>query len=271
MISIRRSMVPILAILVSMLAACAGNPPAPTAEIRQALAPTGKLRVGMYPGSPTSMIRDPKTGEMKGVTLELGQELARRLGVPFEAVVFQRPAEVVDGVKSGNADILFTNASPARAKDIDFTPAMLDIEQGFLALPGSPISTSAMTEVDRPGIRVGVSQGSTSLGTLSRAFKNAKLVEVPNLKSAIEMLKQRKVDAFASNKAILNELSDELPGSKVLAGRFGLEHVALGIPKGRDPGMDYLRSFAREMMSGGYLDRAVETAGLRGTVKPESD
>ena len=271
MISIRRSIVPLLAIAVAMLVGCAGNPLAPTPEARQALAPTGTLRVGMYPGSPTSMIRDPKTGEIKGVTLELGQELARRLGVPFEAVVFQRPAEVVEGVKSGNADIAFTNASPARAKDIDFTPPLLDIEQGFLVLPGSPISASALTEVDRPEIRVGVSQGSTSFGTLSRAFKHAKLVEVPNLKIAIEMLKQRKVDAFASNKAILSELSDELPGSKVLAGRFGLEHVALGIPKGRGQGMDYLRSFAGEMMSAGYLNRAVETAGLRGTVKPESD
>jgi polar amino acid transport system substrate-binding protein len=271
MISICRPMVPLITIVVSMLAACASNPLALTAEVRQALAPTGKLRVGMYHGSPTSMIRDPKTGEMKGVTLELGQELARRLGVPFESVVFQRPAEVVDGLKSGKADITFTNASPARAKDIDFTPPLLDIEQGFLVLSGSPVSTSALPEVDRPEIRVGVSQGSTSLNTLSREFKHAKLVQIPNLKIAIEMLTQRQVDAFASNKAILNELSDELPGSRVLAGRFGLEHVALGIPKGRDQGMGYLRKFAEDMMSGGNLKRAVETAGLRGTVKPDSN
>ena len=266
-----RSIVPLVAIALSLLAGCANTPSAPTPEIRQALAPTGTLRVGVYPGSPTSMIRDPKSGELKGVALELGQELARRLGVPFQSVVFQRPAEVVEGVKAGRVDITFTNASPARARDIDFTPPLLGIEQGFLVLPGSPISTSALTDVDRPEIRVGVSQGSTSLSTLSREFKYAKLVEVPNLKIATEMLTRHQLDAFASNKAILNELSDELTGSKVLAGRFGLEHVALGIPKGRDRGMDYLRGFAAEMMSGGYLQRAVDRAGLRGTVKPEFD
>jgi len=271
MISVRRSIVPLIAIVVSMLAGCAGNPAALTPEIRQTLAPTGKLRVGAYPGSPTSMVKDAKTGEMKGVTLELGQELARRLGVPFDLVVFQRPAEVVEGVKSGKADIAFTNASPARSKDIDFTPPLLDIEQGFLVLPGSPISTSVLADMDRPEIRVGVSQGSTSLSTLTREFKHAKLVQVANLKIASEMLTKRQLDAFASNKAILSELSDELPGSRVLPGRFGLEHVALGIPKGRDQGMDYLRGFAGDMISGGYLQRAVETAGLRGTVKPESN
>ena len=85
------------------------------------------------------------------------------------------------------------------------------------------------------------------------------------------MLTQGQVDAFASNKAILNELSDELSGSRVLSGRFGLENVALGIAKDRHQGLDYLRRFAGEMMSGGYLQRAVETAGLRGTVKSESN
>src|SRR5471030_3207790 len=142
------------------------------------------------------MIRDPKTGEMKGVALELGKELARRLGVPFEPVVFQRPAEVIEGIKTGNVDITFTNASPARARYIDFTPPLLGIEQGFLVLPGSPISTSTMAELDRPEIRVGVTQGNTSLGTLSREFKYAKLVHAQNLKVANVMLTQRNVGAW---------------------------------------------------------------------------
>jgi polar amino acid transport system substrate-binding protein len=36
-------------------------------EVRQTLAPTGKLRVGVYPGSPSSMLKDP-SGEDKGIT-----------------------------------------------------------------------------------------------------------------------------------------------------------------------------------------------------------
>lgn len=128
-----------------------------------------------------------------------------------------------------------------------------------------------MTDVDRLAIRVGVSQDSISFGTLAREFKRAELVEVSSLKVAIEMLTQCKIDAFASNKAILNEMSDEMPGSRMLAGRFGLVQVALGIPKGRDQGMVYLRGFAADMMSGGLLQRADETAGLHGTVKPNPD
>jgi polar amino acid transport system substrate-binding protein len=50
-------------------------------EPRQVLAPTGKLRAALYPGTPTSIL-DPKEAEPRGVGYELGKEMARRLGVP---------------------------------------------------------------------------------------------------------------------------------------------------------------------------------------------
>src|SRR5258705_5776067 len=90
----------------------------PAQDMQRILAPSGKLRVGVYPGSPTSMIQDAPSGQRKGVTYDIGTELAKRLGVPFEPVVFQRVAEVVDALKSGQIDFTITNASPARVKDL---------------------------------------------------------------------------------------------------------------------------------------------------------
>ncbi len=55
-----------------LLAACAGMTAAPDPQVRAALAPTGTLRVGVYPGSPSSMVRDEKTGKTAGVALDLG-------------------------------------------------------------------------------------------------------------------------------------------------------------------------------------------------------
>ncbi len=254
--------------LALLLTACAGTPTAPSPEIKQALAPTGKLRVGVYPGSPTSMLRDPASGEVKGVSVDLGKELAKRLGVPYEQVEYQRVAEVVEALKSGAADFTITNASPARAKEVDFTQPLVSIELGFLVPSGSKLSTFA--DIDRPGIRVGVTQGSTSQTALPRELKNAVVVPAANLNAAIEMLTQRKIDAFATNKAILFEMSDSLPGSRVLDGRWGTEHLAIAIPKGRDQGMAYMKAFVEDANAKGLVTRAVERAGLRGTVKADS-
>ena len=50
-------------------AGCASRPAVPTAQDRQALAPTGKLRVGVYPGSPTSLVKEAPAGEARGVSV----------------------------------------------------------------------------------------------------------------------------------------------------------------------------------------------------------
>ncbi len=259
---LRRSL--FAALLAAVLAGCAGPAAAPAVapEIRQALAPSGKLRVAVYPGSPTSMVGGPGPQEMRGLSVELGRELARRLGVPAEIVVYPRVAEIVAALKAGQADFTITNASPARAKEVDFAPTLVSLELGYLVLPGSPVADIAA--VDKPGVRIGVTQGSTSQGVLTRDLKQASVLAAPTLKAAGEMLQARALDAFATNKAILFELADTLPGARVLPGRWGLEHLAVAVPQGRGAAADYLKQFSAAMRSEGLVQRAAQNAGLRG-------
>jgi len=252
------------AVALAVVAGCATPAGAPDPAPQRLLAPSGKLRVGVYPGSPTSIIGDPASGGATGVGHDLGRELAQRLGVPFEPVVFAKNADVLAAVKLGQVDVTFTNATAARARDMDFSAPLLEVEQGYLVPPGSPVT--ALAEVDRPGIRVGVSEGSTSESVLSQEFRHALVVRAPTIKGAIGMLSAGKLDAFATNKAILFEMSDELPGSRVVAGRWGLERFAFGIPKGRDQGLAFVNRFAQDAKAEGLVTRAVDRAGLRGTL-----
>src|SRR6185436_687180 len=112
-------------------------------ETRLILAPSGVLRAGLYPGTPTSILPDAGSGEPRGVGYELGKELARRLGVPYEPVVFAKNAEVLAAVKSGEVDVAFTNATAARTKEMDFGPPYLEIELGYLVARGSALTNAA--------------------------------------------------------------------------------------------------------------------------------
>ena len=165
---------------VASLAGCANAPIAPDAAV-QTLAPTGKLRVGLYPGTPTSIVGDPSSGNAKGVGFDLGRDLAHRAGVPFEPVVFANNAEVFAAAKTGSVDMVFTNATPVRRNDLDFSPTVLQVEQGYLVPGKSAIRT--LGEIDRAGVRVGVSEGSTSEATLARELHNAVVVRAPSLKA----------------------------------------------------------------------------------------
>jgi polar amino acid transport system substrate-binding protein len=110
-------------IVLALLAACAGTGPDP--QIRQSLAPSGSLRIGVYLGSPTSMVVNSK-GEKVGVSIGLGQALAQELGVPAQVIEYKRVAEVVDAMATGEVDFTFTNASPERAKRVQFTKPLVD-------------------------------------------------------------------------------------------------------------------------------------------------
>jgi polar amino acid transport system substrate-binding protein len=237
----------------------------PMPDVRQAAAPTGRLRVGLYPGSPTSMIRDRASGETRGLAFDLGQEFARRLNAPFEPVEFPQIANVLEALKQGQVDFTVTNASPARARDVDFTSPILGVELGYLVPAGSPIATQA--DVDRPGVRVGVTAGGSSHSTLSREFKHAAVIPAQTLAIALEMFSGRQIDAYATNKAVLFEMSGQSPGSRVLDGRWGIEHFAIAIPKGRDQALAAASRFADEARSTGLVERAAGRAGLRGIVE----
>lgn len=269
MSTLRRTWLAGLLAAATLLAGCALTPPPqpqpPSPQARSALAPTGKLRVGVYAGSPTSLVID-KSGQKAGVAYELGRELARWLNVPFEPVEYRRVAEVIDAMKAGEVDFTFTNATEARARDVNFTLPLVNLELGYLVPAGSKLHSLA--EIDRPGVKVGVSQGSTSQGTLGQAYRHASVVPVPTLKAGAEMLAQGKLDAFATNKGILFEMADGLSGARVLDGRWGLEQLAIAIPKGRERGMPYVSQFAQSVRNNGTLQSAIERAGLRGTVKP---
>jgi len=249
--------------LTVFLAGCAAAPAAPDPQLVQVLAPAGKLRVGLYPGSPTSVIPASGSGEARGVGHDVGRDMARRLGVPFEPVVFERNAEVLEAGKAGRVDLVFTNATAERAKFLDFSPTVLEIEQGYLVPRGSAIASAA--DVDRAGVRVGVSQGSTSQGVLTKELRHAVVVPTPNLGAAAEMLSAGKLDAFATNKAILFELGDKVPGSRVLDGRWGMEKFSFGIPKGRDAALPLLGELVAGARADGTVAKAAERAGVRGT------
>ena len=88
-----------------MLAGYASISTAAIQEARQALAPTGKLRVGLDLDSPTDVIRDSASGEMKGVGFDLGKELARRMEVPFEPVLYRVIEDLIANAKSGEWDV----------------------------------------------------------------------------------------------------------------------------------------------------------------------
>lgn len=250
------------------MAACASTPQVPPSA-RVELAPTGKLRAGINYGNVILARKDKATGESSGVAIDLAGELAKRLGVPVEIVAYDSVGAMVDGAKAGAWDIAFLGSDPARAAEITFTPAYVELEATYLVPAGSPLHTAA--DVDREGVRVAAPARANYELYLSRTLARAQLVRAQDAAAAFDLLASGKVEALAGLTQALIGLSAKLRGSRLVDGRFMAVQQSVGIPKGRDTGAQYLRGFVEEAKASGLVARAIQKTGASGvSVAPKA-
>ena len=247
-----------------MLTSCVGMQTAPTPEARNALAPTGKLRVGFISGSPIHATKDAASGEFKGVAVDLGKELARRVGVPFEPVAYSSVPALIGGATTGEWDVATMGINAERALVVDFTAPYMEVEFSYLVPQGSPIST--LSDVDRPGVRIGVVEKSSPDVYLTGTIRSATLVRAPTVAGMAESLRAGRADALFGTKAGMLSQAEKLAGARVLEGRSGGEETGMAIPKGRDLSAAYVRKFVESAKSEGLVKAAIERAALRGVV-----
>jgi polar amino acid transport system substrate-binding protein len=241
-----------------------------TPAVRADLAPRGRLRAGINYGNFILASKDPASGESRGVAIDLARELARRLDVAIELIAYDGVAGMVDAAKVGAWDIAFLGIDPAREGEISFTAAYLEIEATYLVPPGSPIRTVA--DVDREGVRVAAPARANYELFLSRHLVRARLVRAPSADAAYDLLVRGEVDVLAGLRQALIGLAPKLPGSRVLDGRFMAVRQAVGVPRGRDAGLAYLRRVVEEAKASGLVARAIERTGARGVaVAPRSE
>jgi polar amino acid transport system substrate-binding protein len=234
-----------------------------------AVAPTGQLRVVLNIGNPVLASKDPATGEVHGVTVDLGRALATKLGVPVALVEYPNVARIVEGARSGAWDIAFLAINPARAGDMDFTPPYMEVEDTYLVPTASPIRTTA--GADRPGIRIAVPSRSAPDVFLSSRLKQASLVRGDTETAAFELLRTGQADAFAANRNSFATFTAGLEGYRALDDYFLAVPMAIAVPKGRANTLATVSAFLEEMKASGGVQRAIERANLRGVrVTPAS-
>lgn len=233
----------------------------PSTSTVSALAPSGKLRAAINFGNPILANRDA-AGQPAGVSVDLSRELARRLGVPVELVTYDAAGKVVEGLKAATWDIAFLAIDPARAVDIDYTAAYVVIEGAYLVRDGSKLT--ANEEVDRPGTRVVVGKGSAYDLFLARELKQATIVRAPTSPEVVDQFVAQSLDVAAGVKQQLESDARRIPGLRLLPGRFMAINQAMGMPKGRDAALPWLRDFVEEMKASGFVAQSLARHRIEG-------
>jgi polar amino acid transport system substrate-binding protein len=233
-----------------------------TPAVRADLVPTGKLRAAINYGNFILATKDRTTGESRGVAVDLTQELSRRLGAPVEIVAYDSVAVMGDAAPTGVWDIAFLGSDPKREALMSFTAAYLEIEATYLVRGDSPLRTAA--EVDRAGLKVAAPARANYELFLSRNLHHAKLVSTAGADAAFDLLATGQVDALAGLTQALHDRLSQLPGSRIVEGRFMGVQQSIAVPKGRDAGLAFLRRVVEDAKASGLVARAIERTGARG-------
>src|SRR5947208_11115719 len=156
---------------------------------------TGKLRAGVGIVAPHWAVKDPATGELRGVAVEIARALAKRVGVELVMIEYPSPPSVLDGLRTGAWDVGFLAIDPSRAVLVDFAPPNLQIDATYLVQGSS--ADQSVSDADQPGVRIAVTRKSVEEIVLSRMLKRAELQCVDTTPAGFERLGAGNADALA--------------------------------------------------------------------------
>ena len=243
-----------------LLAGCA----APTdrrADAVSELGQTGRLRAAINFGNPVLASRNSR-GEPQGVSVDLAREVARRLGLPIELVLFNAAGAVVEAVKARSVDLAFVAIDPVRAADMDYTAPYVIIEGAYLVRQASPLQRNE--EVDRPDTRVAVGTGSAYDLFLTRQLVAATRVRAPSSPAVTDLFMAQGLEVAAGVKQQLETDVRRVGGLRLLPARFMLIEQAMGVPKGRTAAQAWLSGFIAGMKASGFVAEALRRHGIDG-------
>lgn len=228
------------------------------------LAPTGTLRTTINLGNALLAHRGAD-GAPAGVSVDLARALAAWLAVPLELVVVDTAAAAVAAVREDRADVGFFAIDPKRSDGVAFSAPYLLIEGSYLVRHDSPLQSN--DEVDRPGTRVVVGQGSAYDLFLSRTLQHATLERAPSTPAVVPHFLATGAEVAAGIRQALQADAQRLGGLRLLPGRFMVIEQAMGCRAAQgEAARAALAAFVEHAKATGRVAELLQRHGITGAV-----
>jgi polar amino acid transport system substrate-binding protein len=219
--------------------------------VAEDLAPTGVLRASINLGNPVLARGTP--AEPAGVTVDIAREIGARLDLPVELVCFDAARKSFEAMTAGRADICFLAIEPAREAEVAFTEPYVVIEGVFAVPVDSAITT--VGDVDRPGVRIGVKQGSAYDLYLTRTLRHAQVVRGDE---GVEVFREQELDVAAGIREPMTAFAAGNDDVRLIGERFMEIRQAVGTTRSRRPEtVRFLNDVVNDLRATGFIARSL--------------
>ena len=227
------------------------------------------LRVCVFPGYYAIAFRDPATGKLTGIDIDLSQELGRELGAEVKYVETSFGTFIAD-LQANKCDVgMFgVGVTLRRAQAVEFTTPYL--QTGIYAVVRKGGAVTSWADLDKPGRSVAVTLGSYIEPFMKDYLKSAKVVSVAPPATREQELMARRVDAEIVDYPTAQKVTADFdwaaaiePPTKLLATPF-----AYVVQPGDQIWLNYLNLFVDTIKRDGRLAAAAERNRLGPIVAP---
>ena len=236
---------------------------APAVHAQVDIAPTATLRAAYLATNPAQANRNAETGEMRGVSYNLAQRLAKATGKQLDFKPMPSPPAVIDAVAKGEADIGFVAYEATRLGTVEFSQTYMLVQQTFMVLDGSSIRSPA--DIDRNGQKIAGTKSDSITLCLKRTLKRARPVELENNPELIaKAISSGEIDALGASRQRLTNLLRSIPGTRLLPDSFFNVPQNIIVPKGQTAVLALVDAFIDEQRASGLLLTFVVNSGAVG-------
>lgn len=236
--------------------------------LRRELTLTGALRVAIAHSPSASALYVLKDASapagFRGVSVDLGAALAKKLGVPVVYVPYLASGEITNAADKNVWDVTFMPVDEDRKKFVDFGAPYHLLQSTYLVAPNAKIQTLA--DVNAQGVRI-AGVANTATGRASAvASPKATIITVAGVDDGVALIKSGGAEAIALSRESLAGLAAQIPGARVLEGGFMNSTTAIAVPKNKPRALAYVTDFIEAAKAAGDVRRSLDAVGLAGSM-----
>ncbi|MFB8341051.1 ABC transporter substrate-binding protein [Brucella cytisi] len=266
-------------LILSVLALTAVSHAASGQELPERIAAKKEIVIANVPNYPPLEFKDPKTGTLTGLDIDLGNAIGAKLGVAvkWEEISFE---QMVSALNTGRADMIISGMTdmPGRRETLDFVDYLASGAQFYTT---ADRAEQYKTPADFCGKTVGASRRTSfpkemeawSKETCEKNGKPAlKIVGTEGSADARTQLRQKRLDAAVQGSETLPYLLNLEPDTYAIVGEpFTTVHQGIAISKKDEQLRDLIAKALKDMIADGSYDAvlkkwALQSAGVK-TVK----
>ncbi|MGU3576229.1 ABC transporter substrate-binding protein [Brucellaceae bacterium C25G] len=240
-------------------------------ELPERIAAKKEITIAVVPNYPPLEFKDPKTGELTGLDIDLGKALAKQLGVDvkWEEISFE---QLVSSLNTGRADMIISGMSdmPGRRETLDFVDYLASGAQFYT---GADRKDLYKTPADLCGKTVGASRRTSFPTEMEKWSKDVceangkpalKIVGTEGSADARTQLRQKRLDAAVQGSETLPYLMNMEPDTFHIIGEpFTTVHQGIAVTKKDTQLRDAVAKAMKDIMDNGSYDEVLKKWDLQ--------